>query len=457
MAVMAETDTTSADATDKLSPEIIKAARTRALDLIEFIDRGVTPNHATQEVCRRLSEAGFTELAERDVWRLDKGSRHYVTRNGTSVMAFVVGPRSPAVAGYSMVGAHTDSPSLKLKPKASYTKHGYRQVGVEVYGGPLLTTWLDRDLSVAGRLAVKDGAGTKTVLVDMERPLLRIPNVAIHLNRDVNKDGFKLNKQEHLPPLWGIAVDEIGEDALLARIAERAGVNLADVVDHDLSLYETSGGTLAGLDDAFVLAARLDNLASCHSGMTALLQTAGDAADATRVIALYDHEEVGSRSAQGAAGSFLRATLERIVDAHPDAEPQAYPRAIAASFLLSADMAHSVHPNYPDKHDARHMPLMGKGPVIKTNASQAYATDGESAAKFVALCKEAGFVPQNFVSRADIGCGSTIGPITAAQLGVKTVDVGNPMLSMHSIREMAGTTDVELMHRAMVALFSSAI
>lgn len=428
-------------------------ALARAEDLIAYIDRSMTPFHAVAETVRRLEAEGWTALDERQAWQLAPGDRCYVTRNGASIIAFQLGQRSPAISGARMIGAHTDSPVLKLKPRASYTKQGYRQAGVEVYGGVLWHTWLDRDLSVAGRLAVRSERGVKTVLADLEQPLFRIPSLAIHLNREVNTEGLKLNAQNHLPPVWSLEGAEVAEGDLFRRIAERAGVDPGDVLDHDLSLYDTQKGAITGVDQPFVLTARLDNLASCFAATSALIESKDEAHEATRLIVLNDHEEVGSRSATGAAGPFLRSVLERIIEAHPEKEPQAFARAMAASLLVSADMAHAVHPNYADRHEPNHMPQLGKGPVIKSNANQAYATDGESAAIFTAYCREAGFSPQTFVTRTDLGCGSTIGPITAAQLGVKTVDVGNPMLSMHSIREMAGVTDVELMHRALLRHF----
>lgn len=446
-------------------------ARERALDLIAYIDRSPTPYHAVAETVRRLERSGFQPLSESDEWRLRPGDRCYVTRNGSSIVAFQVGAKSPARAGFKMVGAHTDSPNLKLKPRSAFSKTGYRQLGVEVYGGVLLSTWLDRDLSIAGRVAVKTASGVAMQLVDLERALVRIPNLAIHLNRDVNRDGLKLNPQTHLPPILALtdlpktsAKNDTDPDPLRMIVGKKLDLAPDAILDHDLSLYDTQKGALSGLDDEFVHTGRLDNLASCHASLEALIATSGAASgagssaapDGTRLIALYDHEEVGSRSAHGAAGPLLENVLVRIVESHEMVEPQAYARAVAASFQISADMAHAVHPNYADKHEPQHMPVIGQGPVVKTNAGQSYATDGESAAKFITLCREAGFDPQSFVIRTDLACGSTIGPITATRIGVKTVDVGSPMLSMHSIREMAGTTDVELLHLALVQHFRSA-
>lgn len=439
---------------------LLSRARERALDLIAFIDKSPTPYHAVKETIRRLEKLKFSRLDEGETWKLRPGDRRFVTRNGSSIIAFVVGSDSPAKSGFKMIGAHTDSPNLKLKPRASFSSKGFKQLGVEVYGGVLLHTWLDRDLSIAGRIAIRGAKKVEMQLVDLEKPVLRIPNLAIHLNRGVNNDGFKVNMQKELPPV--MALDSNGKkngdehDALRALIAEHAGVQEDRILDHDLSLYDVSKGTLGGVEEEFVQVARLDNLGSCHAAIEALIDAAETASHATRLIALHDHEEVGSRSMQGAAGPFLENVLSRVVAATGDESAQAFARAMAQSFHISADMAHSVHPNYADKHEPQHMPILGGGPVIKSNSQQNYATDGESAAVFAALCLEAGFEPQSFVARTDLGCGSTIGPITATRIGVKTVDVGNPMLSMHSIREMSGTVDAEMMVRVLSLFFRSA-
>jgi len=426
-----------------------------ARDLLAFIDASPTPFHAVQEAIRRLEAQGFQPLDERETWRLKAGDRVYVVRAGTSLAAFEVGQEKADRAGFRLVGAHTDSPNLRLKPNPQYVKVGAHQLGVEVYGGALWHTWLDRDLSLAGRVVLLEGGQPKAHLVRFDRPLLRIPNLAIHLNRQVNTDGLKLNPQEHLAPLLGL--ESAGPAELKAMLVEelgRGGVKAAedDVLAWDLCLYDLQPSTVSGLRGEFLHAPRLDNLASSHAGLTALL--AGKGRRATCGVVLYDHEEVGSRSAQGAAGPFLRDCLERLTLAHSDGATDAHHRAIQRSFLVSADMAHAVHPNYADKHEPRHQPLLGQGPVIKSNVNQSYATDAESFGLFATLCREAEVTPQVFVTRTDLGCGSTIGPITAGQLGIKTVDVGNPMLSMHSIREMAATADVEKMIRVLGRLFA---
>ncbi|MBI2893668.1 MAG: M18 family aminopeptidase [Deltaproteobacteria bacterium] len=425
------------------------AERAVARDLVSFIDRSPTPFHAVAECTARLGAAGFRELDESDEWELGAGDRAWVSRNGTSMVAFVVGHEAVARSGFRMVGAHTDSPNLRVKPAADLAGEGLRQLGVEVYGGALLHTWLDRDLSLAGRVARRDG---RSVLVDLARPLLRIPSLAIHLDRNVNTSGLVLNPQRHMAPVLGI--DDSDASAPLAELLGRALPELTakDILGFDLCLYDAQPGAIAGAHSELLYSGRLDNLASCHAAVGALAAS-GDSGPATRLVVLYDHEEVGSRTAQGAASPFLRSVLSRIAHARSSGA-QGLDRALARSSFVSADMAHAVHPNYADLHEGQHRPRLGKGPVIKSSSNQSYATDGESAASFAALCEIAGFEAQRFVNRSDLPCGSTVGPITAAELGVKTVDVGNPMLSMHSAREMAAVADCKKMLDVLTLFFS---
>jgi aspartyl aminopeptidase len=346
-------------------------------------------------------------------------------------------------------GRNTDSPNLRLKPNPSYQKSGYVQLGVEVYGGVLLTTWTDRDLSLAGRVVLKSKKGQPVSrLLKIDRPLLRIPQLAIHLNREINETGLILNKQRHLPPILQMAENNLSSEKVLKDlVAQELKCKAGEIVSLDLALYDVQASTFAGANEEFIFAPRLDNLASCHAATLALLE-ASKQDSATRVLAFYDHEEVGSETAQGGESPFLKDALERMVmdSANPR---EALMRAIAHSIFISADMAHAVHPNYSDKHEERHLPLINAGPVIKTNANQRYATEGVSSAHFELMCQRAGVNVQKFVVRSDMGCGSTIGPMTAANLGIRTVDVGNPMLSMHSIREMAGSQD----HGDMIQVF----
>ncbi|HMI91517.1 MAG TPA: M18 family aminopeptidase, partial [Polyangiales bacterium] len=412
---------------------------------------------------RRLSRAGFQPLKEEDAWQLTPGMRGYVVRGGSSIAAVIVGQAPAHEAGFLLVGAHTDSPNLRVRPLPDVRAHGYRQLAVEPYGGLLQSTWMDRDLSIAGRVVVAEdargGDGGRTHLIDWRRALLRIPNVAIHLNRSVNSDGLKLNPQTQMVPVMGLVGP--GEDLdfpeLVAAKLREQGIkaNAEAIVGYDLCLYDVQPAALAGLHDELLLAGRLDNLASCHAAIEALC-AARDPRPHTRGVVLYDHEEVGSKSAQGAGGPFLEDLLARLADAgasHGHGH-DALSRAVARSLLISADMAHGVHPNYADKHEPAHRPVLGQGPVIKTNVAQSYATDAETSARFALLCRRVSVTPQHFVSRSDQTCGSTIGPITAGRIGLRTVDVGSPLLSMHSVREMAAVADVDAMVRVLSAFFA---
>jgi len=426
-----------------------KNYRKYAESLLKLIDASPTPFHATHELVTLLKAEGFAELQEADAWSLKKGGRYYVTRNDSSLVAFVMGSKPAEQAGFKIIGAHTDSPNLRLKPNPSYQKSGYVQLGVEVYGGVLLATWTDRDLSLAGRVVLKSKKGQPVSrLLKIDRPLLRIPQLAIHLNREVNDKGLQLNMQTHLPPILQMADKDISSEKVLKDlVARELKCKAGEIVSLDLALYDVQASTFAGANEEFIFAPRLDNLASCHAATLALLE-ASKQDSATRVLAFYDHEEVGSETAQGGESPFLKDALERMVmdSANPR---EALMRAIAHSIFISADMAHAVHPNYSDKHEERHLPLINAGPVIKTNANQRYATEGVSSAHFELISQRAGVKVQKFVVRSDMGCGSTIGPMTAANLGIRTVDVGNPMLSMHSIREMAGSQD----HGDMIQVF----
>jgi aspartyl aminopeptidase len=409
-------------------------------ELLEFIDRSPTPFHAVEEMKNKLNAQGYSELKESDKWELVSNGKYFITRNDSSLIAFIVGTKTKDASGFKIIGAHTDSPNLKLKPNPAYDKSGYLQLGVEVYGGVLLTTWTDRDLSLAGRIIIKGKKRPESKLVHFDEPLLRIPQLAIHLNRDVNEKGLTLNKQNHLPPIFSLAEKKGStKDLLEKKIAQKLKCKAADILNMELSLYDTQSGAVGGAEGEFIFSGRLDNLASCHAALQAL--TESKTKDSmTRVIAFYDHEEVGSESAQGAGSPFLKDVLERLT-LESNNPRETFFRSMANSFFISADMAHAVHPNYSEKHDAKHMPILNGGPVIKCNSNQRYATEGVSSVWFETLCKKAGVPVQKFVVRSDLGCGSTIGPTTAANLGIRTVDVGNPMLSMHSIREMAGAKD----------------
>ena len=425
-------------------------------DLLQFIDRSPTPYHAVAECVRRLEGGGFRRLDEAEVWSLAPGEAGYAVRNEGSLVAFQVGETSPAAAGVRIVGAHTDSPNLRVKPRSDVNAHGYCQVAVEPYGGVLLHTWLDRDLSLAGRVVFSDGGALRTELLDFGRPLLRVPNLAIHLQRELGKDGLKLDPQKHMVPVLGLEDGPALSELLAGELRAQglSGGGATEVRGFDLMAYDVQPSGRCGSRGEFLLASRLDNLASCHAALTALLAAhSAPLPPFTRMLVFYDHEEVGSESAQGAAGTLLTSTLERTVAAFKEGEPQGLARAASRSILVSADMAHAVHPNHAELHEPGHRPRMGGGPVIKVNANQAYASDASGIGLFSALCASRGVEPQHFVTRSDLRCGSTIGPISASRAGIRTVDVGNPMLSMHSCREMAGADDVEPMIRVLTGFF----
>lgn len=427
-----------------------------ALDLLRFLANSPTPYHAVAEAVRRLSAAGFRHLDEADAWKLAPGERVFVTRGGSSIAAFVLGTGSPFEQGMRLVGAHTDSPNLRLKPNPDVSAAGTAQLAVEPYGGVLFHTWLDRDLGLAGRIFVGGKSCMETVLLDAREPLLRIPSLAIHLNRGVNTEGLIVNPQKHLPPVFALATSEIHDvQSLLVASAARAGRTIAGdaILGFDLMLTDVQPPALIGANQELVSAPRLDNLASCHAALTAM--TASAASEATLGVVLFDHEEVGSRSAQGANGAFLRDVLIRLLAATGFADVDALPRAMSRSLMISADMAHALHPNHADKHEPGHAPLLGGGPVLKSNVNQSYATDGEGWARVEGLAREAQIPLQRFVTRSDLGCGSTIGPMAASLLGVRTVDLGTPMLSMHSCRELAATDDVPRMIALLGRFFAS--
>ncbi|HXV35723.1 MAG TPA: M18 family aminopeptidase [Myxococcota bacterium] len=427
-------------------------------DLLGFIDRSPTPYHAVAESVDRLRAVGYRALGEDEVWELSPGDRRYLVRDEGSLVAFQVGDAAPAESGFRIIAAHTDSPNLRIKPAPDIAAHGYRQLGVEPYGGALLHSWLDRDLSLAGRVALRGDRAAQSRLIDFGRPLLRVANLAIHLQREIASEGLKLNPQQHLAPILGLEPGPPLRELLASelRARDRLEIAAADVLAFDLMAYDLQPSLVSGARGEFIHAPRLDNLASCHAAVTALVGAGSRPLPPHAcAIALYDHEEVGSRSARGAASPLLAGALERIATAFKGGQPQGLPRALSRSMLISADMAHAVHPNHAERHEPEHRPVIGRGPVIKTNANQSYASDPQTAAVFTALCERSGFAPQQFVSRSDIACGSTIGPITAARVGIRTVDVGNPMLSMHSCRELAGTADVAPMIAVLGSFFEA--
>jgi aspartyl aminopeptidase len=427
------------------------AARAQAQDLLDFIDASPSPWHAVQQCELRLQAAGFSRLDESERWTLQAGGRHYTVRGGASIIAFIVGSAAAEAAGLTLIGAHTDSPGLRLKPKPADESAGMLRLGVEVYGGPILATFADRDLSLAGRVNVRSADGFTSHLVRFDQPLLRLPNLAIHMNREVNEAGLKFNKQTELPLLLGVAADGASAEARFRQpLAEKLGVAAADLLTWELVAWDTQKGSFWGVDGEFIADSQLDNLASCHAALSALLAT--DAPSGSCLVALFDHEEVGSESAAGAGGSFVADVIARLAaGAGLDAEDQR--RMLAKSFFISADMAHAWHPNFPAAYEPGHRALVNGGPVIKSNANQRYSTTADSAARFMGFCAKAGVPCQQYAHRTDLGCGSTIGPIVAARLGIASVDVGSPMWAMHSIRESAGVLDHTYMIAALTAAF----
>ncbi|MCD1572747.1 M18 family aminopeptidase [Agromyces mediolanus] len=410
-------------------------------DFAAFVQASPSSYHAAAEVARRLEAAGFERLDEADAWPSGPG-RRVVVRDG-AVIAWVEPAGAVPTAPVRILGAHTDSPSFKLKPSPSTASAGLLQAGVEIYGGPLLNSWLDRELELAGRLVTRDGAEH----LARTGPMLRIPQLAIHLDREQNK-ALTLDKQRHVQPVWGA-----GEEGdVLAELAADAGVPAADVVGYDVLLADTAPPQRFGRDGVFFASGRMDNLSSVYAGLVALLAAPSDAGHLS-VLAAFDHEELGSESRSGAAGPFLEDVLARIGDGLA-ATAEDRRRAAAASWLLSSDAGHGVHPNHPERHDPVNRPVLGGGPLLKLNANQRYASDAVGSAMWLAACERAGVPTQPFVSNNTVPCGSTIGPISATRLGIRTVDVGVPLLSMHSARELAHVDDLVALGAAVTAFFS---
>lgn len=418
-------------------------------DLMDFLAMSPTPFHALEQIIYKLECAGYQRLFEADSWKLDAAQGYYVTRNDSSIIAFKL-DEDPVAKGINMVGAHTDSPCLKVKPQPDILFNGYYQLGVEVYGGALLNPWFDRDLSLAGRVNYLDEDGDLcSTLVNFETPIAVIPSLAIHLDREANKNR-SVNPQTDIPPVLLKLPNSESEDKpsfhdiLLQKIQDET--DAIEVLDYELSFYDVQEPAYIGLHQDFIASARLDNLLSCYTGLMALTETSNPG---SKLLVCTDHEEVGSVSSSGAQGTFLQSVLERIAGSHENMS-----RMMDQSMMISADNAHALHPNFADRYDENHGPEINKGPVIKVNANQRYATNGHTSAYFRQLCKQADVPVQSFVVRSDMGCGSTIGPITASNLGVKTLDVGVPTFAMHSIRELAGRWDAYYLFRVLKEFYA---
>ncbi|KAK0586574.1 hypothetical protein LWI29_009084 [Acer saccharum] len=438
-------------------------------DFLDFLNASPTAFHAVDEAKKRLRKAGYEQISEREDWKLEAGKRYFFTRNHSTIVVFAIGKKYVAGNGFHIVGAHTDSPCLKLKPVSKVTKGGCLEVGVQTYGGGLWYTWFDRDLTVAGRVIIreeKDGCASYSHrLVRIEEPIMRIPTLAIHLDRNVNSDGFKVNTQSHLLPVLATSIKEelnktVADSStektntyrskhhslLMQMVASQVGCVPDDICDFELQACDTQPSIVAGINKEFIYSGRLDNLCMSFCSLKALIDTssASNLEDETgvRMVALFDHEEVGSDSAQGAGSPVMFDALSRITDSFSH-NSKLIEKAIQKSFLVSADMAHALHPNYMDKHEENHQPKMHGGLVIKHNVNQRYATNSITAFIFREIARKHNLPVQDFVVRNDMPCGSTIGPILASGIGIRTVDVGAPQLSMHSIREMCAGDDVK--------------
>lgn len=415
-------------------------------ELLQFLDQSPTPYHAVAGMADRLRAAGFEAIDEADAWQLRAGGRYFTTRNDSSLIAFVIGANDPLQTGIRLVGAHTDSPCLKLKPIPELREHGCLRLGIETYGGVLLNPWFDRDLSLAGRINLRTAAGElQQRLVNLQRPIGVIPSLAIHLDRGAN-ESRSVNAQKDMPAVIMLNADDSVTITELVRESISDELAADDVIlDFELSFYDTQPAALGGWHDELIRSARLDNLLSCFIGLQALLAADGQQ---TCVLVCNDHEEVGSQSAIGAQGPMLEEALHRICNGRDNMT-----RVLRRSMLISADNAHALHPNFADKHDSKHGPKLNAGPVLKYNANQRYASSGNTAAVFRAICAQEGVPLQSFVSRADMACGSTIGPLTASVVGVPTLDIGVPQWGMHSVRETAGSEDAFLLCRGLRRFF----
>ncbi|XP_038999307.1 probable aspartyl aminopeptidase [Hibiscus syriacus] len=448
-------------------------------DFIGFLNASPTAFHAVDEAKKRLQEIGYEQVLEREDWKLEAGKRYFFTRNHSTIVAFAIGKKYVAGNGFHIVGAHTDSPCLKLKPVSEVKKAGFLEVGVQTYGGGLWHTWFDRDLTVAGRVMIREEkSGSVSYshrLVRIEEPIMRIPTLAIHLDRGVN-DGFKVNTQSHLVPVLATSIkaelnkavsvngptdktmNKSSHHALLLQIiADKLGCQPDQICDFELQTCDTQPSIVAGAAKEFIFSGRLDNLCMSFCSLKALIDATYSESDlenesGVRMVALFDHEEVGSNSAQGAGSPAMLDALSRITNSF-DSDSKMLTKAIQRSFLVSADMAHALHPNYTDKHEENHQPKLHGGLVIKHNANQRYATNAVTSFIFREIAVNHNLPVQDFVVRNDMPCGSTIGPILASGVGIRTVDVGAPQLSMHSIREMCAVDDVKHSYEHFKAFF----
>lgn len=421
-----------------------------ATRLAAYLDASPSPFHAVESAAALLETAGFWRVSETDATPVEPG--RYLMLRGGSLIAWSTEADLPPAAPFRVVGAHTDSPNLRIKPQPDVVRAGWQQLAVEIYGGPLLNTWLDRDLGLSGRVAVRGDDGVQGRLLLLDEPLLRVSQLAPHLDRSISTEGLKLNPQQHLVPHWGLGSESAD---FTGYVAERLGVDRADVLGWDLMTHDLTPARRVGRDRDLLASARLDNLATSFAATVALAEAVEAGTDVVPVVALFDHEEVGSTTERGAQSTFLPSVLERVVGSRGGSRED-YLRALAGSVIASGDMAHATNPNYADRHEPGHQVRMNGGPVLKINAQARYATDGMGAAHFRLACEQAGVPVQTFVTRTDLPCGSTVGPMTSALTGATTVDFGAPTLSMHSTREACGVADQAMYAGALAAFLAPA-
>ncbi|MDR3593469.1 M18 family aminopeptidase [Clostridium sp.] len=423
-------------------------------ELLDFINKGKTAFQSAHELKAILNKEGYAEIKEEDNWDLKKGGKYYITKNNSAVIAFEIGTGEIESDGFRLIGAHTDAPGFRIKPNPEMLVEGhYLKLNTEVYGGPILSTWFDRPLSIAGRVTLKgeNPFAPKVKLLDVNRPILIIPNLAIHMNRSVN-EGYEFNKQKDVLPLLTLVQDKLEKDEYLIKlISETLNVEAGDILDFDLFLYEYAEGMTLGLNDEFISCGRLDDLWMVFAGLKALISS--NAIKATKVLVALDNEEIGSLTSQGANSAILETILERI-SLGLKKERQDFKRALSNSIMISADLAHAIHPNYTEKCDPTSKPMLGKGPVLKIAAGGSYSTDSYASAVFKGICEKANVPCQVFVNRSDLRGGTTIGPISASKLNIPVIDMGAPVLSMHSVRELAAVIDNEYTIKAFTEFFS---
>lgn len=427
-------------------------------DLLDFLNASPVNFFAVKETARRLEAEGYKRFnAEDKLISAKAGDKFYVTKNDSSIFAFHIGKKTLGEGGFHIICAHSDSPTFRIKPNAEITcEGGITKLNTEVYGGAILSTWFDRPLSIAGRVIVKgkDAMHPETKLLCVERPILIIPNLAIHFNRQVN-DGVSISKQKDMLPILGIVSNTLERGNLLMNvITEQLEINASDILDFDLYLFDTTPACHAGVHDEFISAGRIDDLSMVHAGLSALLADTETIPETTKILGIFDNEETGSQTKQGAGSPFLASIIQRIVLAQGETMDD-YHRSIEKAFMISADNAHAWHPNYSEKYDPTNHPMLGGGPVIKFNAAQKYASDAVSAAIFAGICEKAGVPCQRFVNHSDVAGGSTLGNILASSLPLKGVDMGNPIIGMHSVRETGAAIDQEYCIKAFIEFYKN--